>query len=50
MPNRMRETASDTFQIGKNPIAPFIVQTGKGGAENLAVIHRGTWNWARGGT
>jgi hypothetical protein len=46
MPNRMRETTGDAFQIGKHPVAPLVVQTAKGGTEELAVIHRKTWNEA----
>ena len=44
MPHRVREAASDAFQIGKNPIAPFVVETIEGGPEKLAVIHRETWS------
>jgi len=42
----MRETAGNPFQIGKDPIPSFVMEAGKGGPEKLAVIHRGTWNWA----
>jgi hypothetical protein len=41
----MGKAASHTFQIGENPVPPFVMETGQGGAEKLAVIHRGTWNW-----
>jgi hypothetical protein len=34
------EAACDTFQIGKNAVTPFIVQTIDGVAEELIVIHR----------
>jgi hypothetical protein len=44
MPHRMRETAGDAFQIGKDPIPPLVMKAIKGGTEKLAVIHRGTWN------
>ena len=46
MPHRMGKAASDAFQIGKNPVPPFVMEAGEGGAEKLAVIHRGTWNWS----
>ena len=46
MPHRMREATGDPFQIGKNPIPSFVMEAGEGGTEKLAVIHRGTWNWA----
>ncbi len=44
MPHRMRETAGDAFQIGKDSIPPFVVEAIEGGTEKLAVIHHGTWN------
>jgi hypothetical protein len=46
MPNRVWETASDALQIGKHPVASLVVQAVKGGAEELAIIHRKTWNEA----
>jgi hypothetical protein len=38
----MREPAGDAFEIRKNPVAPLIMQTTKGGTEILTVIHRKT--------
>src|ERR1700741_3946250 len=43
VPHRMREAASDPFQIGKNPVAPLVMHAVEGGLEKLAVIHRKTW-------
>ena len=42
MPHRVGETAGDAFQIGKNPVSSLVMEAGEGGAEKLAVIHRGT--------
>jgi hypothetical protein len=42
----MGKAAGDPFQVGKNPIPSLLMKTGEGGAKKLAVIHRGTWNWA----
>jgi hypothetical protein len=44
MPYRMGKAARDPFEIGENPIAPLIMQAVEGGTEELAVIHRKTWN------
>jgi hypothetical protein len=42
----VRETAGDAFQIGEYAVAPLVVQAAKRGTEELAVIHRKTWNRA----
>jgi hypothetical protein len=35
----MRKPARDALEIGKNPVAPLIMQAIKGGTEEFAVIH-----------
>jgi hypothetical protein len=42
----MRKPAGDAFKVGENPVTPLIMQAVEGGAEELAVIHRKTWNGA----
>ena len=42
MPHRVREPARDPLEIGENPVAPLVMQTAEGGAEEFAVIHRKT--------
>jgi hypothetical protein len=39
MPNRMRETARDALEVGKNPVAPFAVEPGESVSENPPVVH-----------
>ena len=39
MPDRVRKTASDTLEVGKNPIAPLLVQTVQGAGEKRVVFH-----------
>jgi hypothetical protein len=46
MPNSVRETAGDALQIGEYAVAPLVVQAVKGRTEELALIHRKTWNEA----
>src|SRR3989337_3975363 len=36
MPHRMREPAGDPLEIGKNPVAPLVVQAAEGGPEEMA--------------
>src|SRR5207244_9365266 len=43
VPDRMREPARDPLEIGKNPVAPLVMQAIEGVLEKLAVIHRQTW-------
>ncbi len=51
MPHRVREPAGDALEVGENPVAPLVMQAVEGGTEELAVIHRKTWNgsWGRNG-
>jgi hypothetical protein len=42
----MREPAGDALEIGKHAVAPLVMQAVEGGTEELAVIHRKTWNEA----
>jgi hypothetical protein len=44
MPHRVGEAARDPLEIGENPVAPLVMQAAEGGTEELAVIHRKTWN------
>src|SRR5262249_5807792 len=39
VPDRVREAARDPLQVGKDPVAPLIPQTGEGVAEKHTVIH-----------
>ncbi len=39
VPDRMRETACDPFKVGKNAVAPLVMQAVEGGTEKFAVIH-----------
>jgi hypothetical protein len=34
--------ARDPFEVGKNPVAPLVMQAIEGGGEELTVIHRQT--------
>jgi hypothetical protein len=36
----MRKSPRNALQIGENAVAPFIMQTVEGGAEELGVVHR----------
>ena len=40
MPDGVGKPARDAFQIGKNPVAPLVMQAAEGDTEVLAVIHR----------
>jgi hypothetical protein len=40
----MRKPARDPLEIGENPVAPLGVQLIEGVLEELAVIHRQTWD------
>ena len=42
MPGSVREPARDPLEIGKDPIAPLVMQAIEGGTEELAVIHHET--------
>src|SRR5262245_12045872 len=44
VPDRMRKTACDTFEVGENTVAALFMQAIEGGTEKLAVIHHKTWN------
>jgi hypothetical protein len=39
MPDGLREPAGDPLQVGKNPVAPLIMQAGQGGIKKIFVIH-----------
>jgi hypothetical protein len=39
----MRKPARDPLEIGKDAVAPFVMQAIEGVLEKLAVIHRQTW-------
>jgi hypothetical protein len=43
VPHRMREPARDPLEIGKNAVAPLVMQAIEGVLEKLAIIHRKTW-------
>src|SRR6202035_5791423 len=44
MPGRVGKPAGDPLEVRENPVAPLVMQAVEGGAEELAVIHRKTWN------
>ncbi len=44
MPHRVRKPARNPLEVGKNPVAPLIMEAVEGGREELAVIHGKTWN------
>jgi hypothetical protein len=39
MPDRVRKTAGDALEVGKNPISPLLVQTVQGTGEKRIVFH-----------
>jgi hypothetical protein len=46
VPHRMRKPARDALEIGKDAVAPFVMQAIEGVLEKLAIIHvkpDGTW-------
>jgi hypothetical protein len=45
----VRKPAGDALEIGKDPVAPLVVQAAEGGTEKLAVIHCEPENEAEGG-
>jgi hypothetical protein len=47
MPDRMGKPSRDSLQIGEHAITPLLMQAAEGGTEELAVIHRETWNGTR---
>jgi hypothetical protein len=44
VPDRVREASGDALEIGENAVAPLVMEATEGGTEELAVIHRKTWN------
>src|ERR1700730_2881562 len=47
MPGGVGKSAGDPLEVRENPVAPLVVQAAEGGAEEFAVIHRGTWKRRR---
>src|SRR5476651_473486 len=39
MPQRMRKAPGDALQVGKHPVAAFVMQPVQGGCEKSVVIH-----------
>src|SRR5262249_22185284 len=44
VPDGVREAAGDPFEVSEDAVASLVMQTIEGGTEELAVIHRRTWN------
>src|SRR5262245_38623605 len=47
VPNSMRKTAGDAFEIGEDPVTPFVPQLVQGRREITLVIHALITSWPR---